>query len=233
MKNETEKTTSEKNMSEETIGTLNRNTDDNITDELSEASIDEAMKNIKNELPVSAQKKGRTATIATIGLGAAIICVLAPLSFPVGLVPISLATFAIYIISAITGMYKSTFSVVIYLALGAIGLPVYSNFTGGIARLLGPTGGYLMGYIVCAFVIGIIVDRFPDKIAAYPISMIIGTAFCYALGTVWYAYVWRHCGFIDALKICVVPFLIVDAIKIAIASFLAYTVRKSINKQQK
>lgn len=168
-------------------------------------------------------------SIAFTGILAAVLCVLAPISFPVGAIPVSLATFAVYVIACSTDLKHSVISVVIYILIGAAGLPVFSSFTGGFQRIAGLTGGYLIGYIPCAFVIGLLVKKYENKKFIYPLSMVLGTAVCYSIGTAWYSFQTKS-DFSAALLVCVVPFLVGDVIKIAAASCIGIALRKRLKK---
>ena len=171
----------------------------------------------------------RTSDIVKTALGAACIAVLAPVGFDIGTIPISLATLAVYIVACTLGKYRAAVATLIYIAIGAVGLPVFSGFSGGVGRLVGPTGGFLMGYIPMAFVIGVLVDLAKDKVWMYPVSMVVGTLLCYGFGCGWYM-IYSGCTFVAALTVCVVPFIIVDSVKIALASFLGFNVRKTVDR---
>lgn len=162
---------------------------------------------------------------------AAVICVAAPFSVPLpGLVPISLATFAVYLAGALLGGKRAAVAVVIYILLGAIGLPVFSGFAGGFAKLIGVTGGYIIGYIPCALLTGIFAEKFhnKNKLWAMPAGMILGTIACYAFGTAWYI-IFTGTPLVSALLACVVPFLIGDAIKIVCATAIAAPLHERLN----
>jgi biotin transport system substrate-specific component len=162
---------------------------------------------------------------------AAIICVMAPFVIPIGPIPLSLATFAIYIAASVLNWKYGTLSVVLYVALGAVGLPVFSGLTGGIPKLIGPTGGFIFGYILLALITGLVVDRFGKHKWSYPVGMVLGTAVLYICGTAWII-VSLHYTLTAALMACVVPFLIGDAIKIILASVIAPMLRKVLKKQR-
>ena len=95
-------------------------------------------------------KKLTTYQMAVTAVMAAVLCVLGPLTVPIGAVPISLANFVICLTAWLLGPKFGTLSVVIYLVLGAIGIPVFSGYGAGLAKLAGPTGGYLVGYLLLA-----------------------------------------------------------------------------------
>lgn len=168
-----------------------------------------------------------TRKITVTGVMAAFLCIIAPFAIQVGPIPITLATFGIYVAGALMGAGRGTVAVIVYLLLGMAGLPVFSGFGGGLQRIVGVTGGYLIGYIPCVFITGLIIGRFRNKIPVYFIAMLLGTAVLYATGTVWYI---RQTGnsFGAALAVCVVPFLSGDSIKIIMASVLTYELNKRL-----
>lgn len=163
--------------------------------------------------------------MAVTALFAAILCVMSPWSIPVGPVPVSLATFAIYIAAAVMGRSRATIAVLVYILIGMVGLPVFSGFSGGFQKIAGVSGGYIVGYIPCAFISGAITDRFPKSLVAYPIGMILGTAILYLVGTAWFMYTTGN-TLAASLGFCVVPFLLGDAIKIAAATALSFPLRR-------
>ncbi len=152
-----------------------------------------------------------------IALFAAIICVLAPFSFNVGPIPITLGTFAIYLAGALLGSKKGVIAVSVYILLGAIGLPVFSGFKGGFGVLFGVTGGYIIGYILMALLTGVFSEKGKKLL---PVGMVLGTVALYAFGTVWYM-VLTGSDLATALMLCAVPFLPGDALKIAAVSAIA------------
>ena len=177
-----------------------------------------------------ASGKIKTADTVVCALFAAIICVISPWSLPIsGEVPRSLATAAIYLASACAGWKRGTVSVLLYIVIGALGVPVFSSFRGGLSVIAGPTGGYIIGYLPCAFICGFIIDRIGNgkKAAAYPAGMIAGTVILYAVGTAWYMFITKN-PLIPSLAGCVLPFLPGDAAKIAAASLLGYELRKRV-----
>lgn len=105
---------------------------------------------------LTASQAEKTKKITMIGLMTAVTCILGPLSLPLPFspVPITLTNFAVFLSIYILGMKYGTISLLIYLALGTIGLPVFSSFSGGLGKLAGPTGGYLFGFIFLALIHG-------------------------------------------------------------------------------
>ncbi|MCD8328347.1 MAG: biotin transporter BioY [Ruminococcus sp.] len=164
----------------------------------------------------------------------ALCCVLAPMSIPIGPVPISLGTFCIFLTAAILPWNLSFMSSLVYILIGAVGLPVFSGFKGGFQVLAGPTGGYIVAYPIMAIIVSLITRSFIKKGAAYHIvamvvSMIIALAFCYLLGTIWFV-ISMGTTFGYALSVCVIPFIAVDLIKIAAATILGFSVTKALSK---
>ena len=169
--------------------------------------------------------------MALIGLMTAVICVLGPLALniPVSPVPISLGFLAIYFVVIVVGMKLGTISVIIYILLGLAGIPVFTNFTGGPAKLFGPTGGYIIGYIFMALICGFFVDRFGKKLPFYFLGMVLGTVICYLFGTVWLGYQ-MDMTFTQALAAGVFPYIPGDLLKLIIAIAAGSQIRKRLLK---
>ncbi|MBR5047719.1 MAG: biotin transporter BioY [Eubacterium sp.] len=155
-----------------------------------------------------------TRRMVMIALMASVICTLSPLciNLPVSPVPISLATMAVCLASCILGWRSGTFSVVIYLLLGLAGLPVFSNFTGGIAKLAGPTGGYLIGYLFLALISGFFFENTTHP-ALHALGMALGTGTCYGFGTLWLSHQ-AGLTFLQGLAMGVIPYIPGDLAKI-------------------
>ena len=154
-------------------------------------------------------------------LFAAITAVCSQIVIPLpSMVPISLSLLAVNLSGALLGAYGGSASQIVYLLLGAVGVPVFSQFRGGLGVLAGPTGGYIIGYIFSALIVGLVAQRFGRSFWRLVAGMVLGTAACYIFGTAWFM-VLTGKGLIVALSACVLPFLPGDAVKIALASFLA------------
>lgn len=160
-----------------------------------------------------------TRQLTRIAVGAALIVVLAPISIPMpGEVPVSLATLAVMLFASLTDRREGTMAVLIYLLLGAVGIPVFAGYQAGFQVLFGPTGGYLIGYLPLAYLTGAFAET--RKVGKNVAGMILGTLACYGLGTIWFMQVTKT-GFLSALTICVLPFLPGDALKISLTTFCA------------
>lgn len=182
-----------------------------------------------------------------IGLFAALIAVCAQIQIPAA-VPFTLQTFAIFLAVGLLGGKRGTVSVVIYILLGMVGLPVFAGFKGGIAALLGTTGGYIIGFIFSALLMWALEKPVSSlfgketgadskknifrKMAGPAISMILGLIVCYIFGTAWFVIVYTNTkapiGILTALGWCVFPFIIPDLIKIALALVLTLRLKKFV-----
>lgn len=180
----------------------------------------------KTEKPLLTLKQ-----ITLAGLMTAVFCLLGPLSLniPISPVPISLGMLAIYFVTSVLGMKLGTFSVLAYILLGLAGLPVFTGFTGGAGKLLGPTGGYIIGYIFMALICGFFVDKWGNRILPEVLGMVLGTAVCYLFGTVWLAYQASY-TFFQALAAGVLPYIPVDAVKLVIALLVGRQIRARLLK---
>ena len=175
-------------------------------------------------------KKISIKDIIIIALMAAVICVLSPFSItiPISPVPISLATLAIYLTMMILGGTKGTISVIIYVFLGFIGAPVFTGFSGGVGKVLGPTGGYIIGYIFLAIISGMFIDNFRSKWMQF-LGMVVGTIVLYIFGTLWLAFE-TSMTFKEALFAGVIPFIPGDVVKMIIALYAGTKIKNVLNK---
>ncbi len=146
------------------------------------------------------------------------------IQIPLFPVPITFQTFFTYLSGAILGARLGALSQLIYVLLGALGLPVYAGGKGGIIHLVGPTGGYLMGFIAGSYVVGSIIDRRWDPgYVWFLIGLSVGTAVIYSMGVlVLFYWVGR---LREALLLGVIPFIPGDTLKIALASYVAFKAR--------
>ena len=148
------------------------------------------------------------------------------LSVP-SVVPFTMQTFAVFSALLLLGGKRGFLAVGLYILLGAFGLPVFSGFRGGLGALLGPTGGYILGFLLTALLYWILEGRLHSLI-----PLILGLLLCYLFGTLWFVYVYaadgKEIGFGAALGLCVLPYLIPDAIKLLLAFVLARRVKKAV-----
>ena len=166
--------------------------------------------------------KFSTRDLCFCAIGAALIAVCAWISIPAD-VPFTLQTFAIFAVCGLLGGKRGTVSVLVYLLLGVVGAPVFAGFRGGFASLIGTTGGYLVGFILLALIITLAQARWGLGQWVFVLSAAVGLLVCYAFGTAWFLIVYTRTGAITlgvVLAKCVLPFLLPDAIKLALATLL-------------
>lgn len=160
--------------------------------------------------------------MALCGMFSALLALCAWIYLPVGDVAITLQTFGVFLCLGVLGGKRGSVSVFVYLALGAVGLPVFSGFRGGMGILLGTTGGYLTGFLICALTYWLLTSLFPK----YPLpAMAAGQILCYCFGSTWYYIVYTESGSAATLGFillkCVLPYLLPDACKILLAHRLS------------
>lgn len=160
-------------------------------------------------------------------LFAAIIGILAQITIPFPLVPITGQTLAIGLAATILGSRFGTLSVIVYLAIGLAGVPVFAQFSSGFSTLFGPTGGYLIGFIPAAYFIGWYLEKTSFHFGHALISNIIGMILTLLIGTAWLK-VAAHLSWTGAFTGGFAPFLIVGFIKAVISAWIGITVRKRL-----
>ncbi len=169
-----------------------------------------------------------TKSLTIIGLMTAVCCVLGPISVPIGAVPVSLGVLAVLLTVYVLGTFKGTVATLVYILLGTVGLPVFSGYQGGLQKVSGPTGGYIIGFIFLALIAGAFIDRFSyKKCYMHVVGMVLGLAVCYLFGTIWFMFVTKM-DFVASLTVCVVPFLLFDALKIAFCFTMGIGIRKAL-----
>ena len=176
----------------------------------------------------------RIKSIAEIALAAVVIAVCSWITIPIPSVPFTLQIFGVYAAVFTLGGLKGTLAVALHIALGLIGAPVFSGFKPGLPALLGPTGGYIWGFLLAALFMWLmqsVVIKNPTALktlaAAFGALLL-----CYAFGTAWFVYVYaRDVGSIgawSALTLCVLPYIVPDVLKILGAYKLAQIVKKHV-----
>ncbi len=178
------------------------------------------------------QTKLRTQDLAYIGICAALIAICSWISIPTT-VPFTLQTFGVFVAVGLLGGKRGTLAVLVYMLLGALGVPVFAGFSGGLGVLLGSTGGYILGFLASALVIWGIEALLGRKQWVEILAMVIGLLVCYAMGTIWFMQVYGSAngavGLGTVLGWCVIPFIIPDLVKIALAYLISTAVRSNVN----
>lgn len=166
-----------------------------------------------------------------IAVCAAVMAVCSWISIPAA-VPFTMQTFGVFLAVGLLGGRNGTLAVCIYLLLGAVGLPVFSGFRGGLGHMLGATGGYIIGFLFSALVMWLMERILGRSMKTLVLSMVAGLLVCYAFGTAWFIMVYTRdsgpVGVITALTWCVIPYIIPDALKIALAAGLTRRIRPLI-----
>ena len=169
-----------------------------------------------------------------IAISIALITVCSWISVPLT-IPVTLQTFAVCLVTALLGLKMGLWSLAGYILLGAIGIPVFSGFRGGVGALLGVTGGYIVGFFFTALTVGFAVKRFGRSFPVLVFSMVFGILLCYAFGTAWFMVVYARGGNAvtlgGALSMCVVPYLIPDVIKIVLTAVLVRRLWPAVSKE--
>ncbi len=163
-----------------------------------------------------------------ISLFAALTAVLSQIVIPLPFtpIPLNLATLSIFLAGGLLGAKRGAASQLIYGLLGAFGVPVFTGFSGGFGIVVGPRGGFIVGYIVAAFVIGTLRDMLPRKPWGYGLAMAAGAVCYFTLGAAWFGFV-ANVGLFPSITMCVLPFLPGDCFKIIIASYLVDLISKN------
>lgn len=180
---------------------------------------------------VQREKFLTTKNLVRCALFAAMLCVLSPFSIPIGPIPITLSVFAVMLCAVVLETKLALVSVVVYILLGLIGLPVFSAGKAGFSVLVGPTGGYIWSYILMVLPIGLM-RKLPAENGVIrwvmsSVSCVLALVICYAAGTIQFMLL-QKCGFAYAISVCVIPFIPFDLCKAAVALILGTQIRQRI-----
>lgn len=162
-------------------------------------------------------------------LFAAMTAIFTQLVIPIQPVPITMGTLAVMMAGAVLGSHYGALSLVIYVLLGAAGLPVFTMAQGGAGVLIGPNGGFLIGYIAMAFVVGFCTERWGRTYRRLVLAMILGCLTVYAFGVAWFM-ILTGTGLWASLLLCMLPFLPGDAVKILLGAFLVRRYGRYVEK---
>ena len=174
-------------------------------------------------------KKSALYNMTACALMAALMCVLCPVSIPIGPIPISLSILVLIVTTLVLGTWRALVSYTVYLLLGAVGMPVFSGFQGGLAKLAGPTGGYLVGFFLVIAIGGMVMEWSHRNIPLTMLGMALGVAGDYVLGTAWFVFQTKS-TLAHALEVCVYPFIPVDLAKIVVGVLFGMLVWKALTK---
>ena len=170
------------------------------------------------------RKKIGTTDMAYIAIGAVLIAICSWISIPV-VVPFTLQTFAVFLLIMLLGGMKATISVAVYILVGAVGVPVFAGFGAGIGVLFGKTGGYIIGFLFMGPIFWLIAKLFGKKLLVQILALVTGLLVCYAFGTAWFIYIYMRdtgdVGLMTVLSWSVFPYIIPDAVKMAVAVLIS------------
>lgn len=175
------------------------------------------------------ETKSSVYPLAMTAVMAALIAAISPFAIPIGPISITLCTLALYFSPYILGWKRASVAALVYIMLGMVGMPVFSKFQGGLGVLMGPTGGYILGYIPMVVLAGLVIRLAPQNRVLQFLGMIGATAVLYAFGTAWYMILSGN-DLAFAMKWCVVPFIPLDLVKMAIAMLLGPVLRERLVK---
>ncbi|MDR1754471.1 MAG: biotin transporter BioY [Eubacterium sp.] len=172
-------------------------------------------------------KTKTTATITLCAMFAALTACFSQISVPIGPVPLSLSHIAVFLAAGLLSAKYGAASQVVYVLVGLFGAPVFAGFKGGMGVVLGPTGGFLAGYILCALITGLLADKFGKNIPMLMLCMYAGWFATYLCGIPWYMHMMKS-GFVKAASECFLPFIPGDLIKTIISAFLVNKLRPMV-----
>lgn len=173
----------------------------------------------------------KTLDIVYIGAFVAIMAICSWISIPAA-VPLTLQTMGVFTTVGILGGRRGTLAVLAYMLLGAVGVPVFAGFSGGIGVIMGTTGGYIVGFLFSSLIMWGMEKMFGNSKLVLAISMITGLLACYVVGTIWYMIVYTQSsgavGLWTVLWWCVIPFIIPDLIKISVSLLLSGRLKRFV-----
>ena len=190
---------------------------------------------------MTAKSKIDTRQLTLCAVMAAVMCVIAPISLPIGPIAVTGGTLTIFLTAYLLGPWRGLAATAVYLLAGFVGLPVFSSYMGGAGRLIGPTGGYLVGYLPMMLLAGLAAELSlrhfggrgkKGQVLALSLSflgMVLATAVLYAFGTAWYC-VQAGADLQTALAACVLPFIPFDLMKMALALLIGIPVRRRLEQ---
>lgn len=170
--------------------------------------------------------KTKTHDLTITAIFAAIICILSVITVPIGTIPISLSLFAIILTAISLGAKRGVLSVIVYILIGSLGIPVFSGFKGGLHILFGPTGGFIFSYIFVALIVSFASQKTNKKLTLFLFSL-LSLAICYLIGSFQYALI-SKVSFYNSLTVCVFPFIIFDILKALLAVNIGLKLKKII-----
>lgn len=184
-----------------------------------------------DQMNTTVKQRFSTKDLVLTGMFTALLCVMAQITIPIQPIPFTLSLFALFLIGALLQPRYAFLAALVYLLLGAFGVPVFANLRGGLMALTGPTGGYLMAYPLMTLVTALF-GQFGKKhrMIALTTGMLLSLLLCYLIGTLWFTFITGKTLYV-ALTLCVFPFVPFDILKIVLAVSVSLLIRKALMKQ--
>ena len=183
------------------------------------------------EPTAAVKKRFSTRDLVYVAVFTALMAICAWIAIPTT-VPFTLQTMGVFLAVGLLGGRRGSLAVLVYLLLGAVGAPVYAGFAGGLGPLVGSTGGYLLGFLLCALTMWAVEAALGKSLWALGLGMVLGLIVCYAFGTAWFLVAYARTagptGLWAALGMCVFPFVVPDLLKIALAMLLSHRLARHL-----
>ena len=176
---------------------------------------------------INVAQKNKVRDITAIGLMVALLCISSYIAFPLPFTPIMLTsqTIIINLIAITMNTKNGVLSIIVFYFIGSIGLPVFSGGKSGVGTLVGPSGGYFLGFLLTVLVISLIKGKNLNLKKSILLTVFVGMTIIYACGVTWMGY-YNGLSFMENLKVSILPFVIGDFIKCVLASFIAVRINK-------
>ena len=182
-------------------------------------------------------RRDRTKTLDLVytAIGVTLIAVCSWITIPMT-VPFTLQTFAVFAVLLILGGKRGTLATLVYVLMGAVGIPVFSGFGGGVGILFGKTGGYILGFVLAGVVYWAMTAALGDKFAIRIAALAAGLVVCYAFGTAWFMHLYMKntgpVGLMTVLSWCVFPFIVPDIVKLGMAVLVSRRIKPLLDRHE-
>lgn len=185
--------------------------------------------------PGTGRDRTKTLDLVYTAIGVTLIAVCSWITIPMT-VPFTLQTFAVFAVLLILGGKRGTLATLVYVLMGAVGIPVFSGFGGGVGILFGKTGGYILGFVLAGLVYWAMTAALGDKLAIRIAALAAGLVVCYAFGTVWFMHLYMKntgpVGLMTVLSWCVFPFIVPDIVKLGMAVLVSRRIKPLLDRHE-
>ena len=185
--------------------------------------------------PGTGRDRTKTLDLVYTAIGVTLIAVCSWITIPMT-VPFTLQTFAVFAVLLILGGKRGTLATLVYVLMGAVGIPVFSGFGGGVGILFGKTGGYILGFVLASLVYWAMTAALGDKLAIRIAALAAGLVVCYAFGTAWFMHLYMKntgpVGLMTVLSWCVFPFIVPDIVKLGMAVLVSRRIKPLLDRHE-